>query len=273
MRGINIVENLLSFTFYNWLIETGDLGVGPGLWCPLHIILMVLLFSWMIICWFIFRKYKNFGLKFTKVVCWIMLVSRLARMALLIITGKETFIQAMPWHLCHIMAIVFPIMFLTKTKKFFLPIVCVTLFGGVLTFVFGDYYKFSTLSFLQYESLLLHFCMPTAVIGVVATGYFKIKLEEFWQIFVFLIMLMCHAELGNTLVPGSNFLFLRENGLPFNLFGDAHFFFTYIVLVLIIGILFTAPIIIALIQKKKKQKKIRERVREKVVLNTKDVIQ
>ena len=145
MRGMN---RFLAFSFYDWLIETGDLGTGlGGLWSPLHICLMVLLFSWIVVCFFIFRKYKNFALKATYVCSWIMLISRIFRMILLIVTGKTSFIGAMPWHLCHIMAIVFPLFYFTKTKKFFLPIVCVTLFGGILTFVFGDYYCYGVLSF------------------------------------------------------------------------------------------------------------------------------
>ena len=106
--------------------------------------------------------------------------------------------------------------------------------------------------------------MPTAVVGVVATGWFKIQLKEFWQIPIFLVMLACHAELGNTLNPGSNFLFLRENGLPFNLFGDAHFYFTYLILILVITVLFTLPLIVSLVAKKKKNKKFRQSVRQKV---------
>lgn len=259
------MKNLLSFTFLDWLIETGDLGVGPGLWCPLHIILMVFLFAWFIGCWLIFRKHKEFGLKVTKVTCIIMLVSRLFRMALLIISGKETFIQAMPWHLCHVMAIVFPCFFLTGTKKGFLPIICVTLFGGFLTFIFGDYYQYSTLSFLQYESLLLHICMPTVVAGVLATGYFKIDSRDYWQIPVLMLFLLCWAECGNTFVPGSNYLFLRENGLPFNLFPGAHFYFTYLVLVLVLIIVFFAPILITKAVQKHKNKKIRQIVRQKLV--------
>ena len=254
----------MNFTFYEWLIETGDLGVGPGLWCPLHFILMGALALWMIVCWIVFKKHKEFALKVTTVFCYLMIFFRVARMLLLMITGKESVIHAWPWHLCHVMAIVFPIFFLTKTKKFFLPIVCVTLFGGLLTFIFGDYYNYATLSFLQYESLFLHFCMPTVVIGVLASGYFKVRTEEFWQIPVLCVMLMCYAELGNTLNPGANFLFLRENILPFNLFGDAHFYLTYAVLLIVLFIVFTLPIFLTSAIRKKKMKKIRNRVRQSV---------
>lgn len=258
------MKKFLGYSFLNWLVETGDLGTGKGLWCPLHICLMVLLGLWIVVCWIIFKKHKNFALKVTKIVCILMIIFRIGRMALLIISGKESFIQAMPWHLCHVMAIVFPCFYLTKTKKFFLPIVCVTLFGGILTFIFGDYYKFSVLSFLQLESLFLHFCMPTVVVGVLATGYFKVESKDFWQIPVLLIILLCWAELGNTLVPGSNFLYLRESGLPFNLFG-LHFYFTYLVLVLAMAVVFFAPIVIAKQVSHHKNKNFRNKVRQNLV--------
>ena len=257
--------NLIGVKFYDWLIEKGELGVGPGLWCTLHIVLMVVLLSWMIACWFIFSKYKNFALKLTKVVCYLMIFFRVGRMLLLMISGKETVVEALPWHLCHIMAIVFPLFFLTGTKKFFMPIVCVTLFGGVLTFIFGDYYKYEILSFLQYESLFLHFCMPTVVIGVVATNYIEVKFKDLWQIPIILVMLALYATLGNALVDGANFLYLKENGLPFNLFGDAHFYYTYAVLIAVLSVIYILLMYYIDRAKKGKDKKFRNKVREKLV--------
>jgi len=256
--------NLMLVNFYDWLIEKGDLGVGPGLWCTLHIILMVFLFLWIIACWIVFSKHKTFALKVTKIVCYLMIFFRIGRMLLLMISGKESVVQALPWHLCHIMAIVFPLFYLTGTKKFFMPIVCVTFFGGILTFIFGDYYKFATLSFLQYESLFLHFCMPTVVVGVLATNYIQIKSQDLWQIPIILVMLALYASLGNLLVPEANFLFLKENGLPFNLFGNAHFYFTYAVLLIILTIIFVLIMIFTSKVNLKKEQNFRNKVRQKV---------
>lgn len=258
------MQNLMLFSFMDWLVERGELGTGKGLWSPLHICLIIALAVWIILCFIVFYKHKKFALKVTKIVCIIMVVFRLGRMALLIFSGKETFVQAMPWHLCHVMALVFPLYFLTGQKKGFLPIICVTLFGGILTFLFGDYYKYSVLSFLQLESLFLHFCMPTVVAGVLASGWFKIQNKDLWQIPILLLILLCWAEIGNTLVPGANYLFLRENGLPFNLFGNAHFYFTYLVLVLIMVVVFFTPIVITKIAKTKLCSKQRKRIRANV---------
>ncbi len=234
------------FGFYDWLIENADvMGDGPGLWCPLHITLMVLLAAWLVVCWFLCKKYEKFALRMTFVLSIVMISFRVFRMALLYFSGTQTIIEILPWHLCHVMSFVFPIFFFTKTKKFFLPVLIVTFFGGILTFIFGDYYYLSTLSFLHYESLLLHFMMPTVVIACIASGYFKVRLKDFWQGFVGIFLLACWSMIGNSLIEGANYLYLMENGLPFDLFAflnwDYSYVFTYAVLIFVIFLVSYIP--------------------------------
>ena len=244
------------FTFYDWLIENADvMGDGPGLWCPLHITLMCCLAAWLVACWFIFKKHKKFALTFTKVLSWLMIGTRLFRMALLYFSGTQTFVEILPWHLCHVMSFVFPIFFLTKTKKFFLPVLIVTFFGGVLTFIFGDYYYLSTLSFLHYESLFLHFAMPTVVIACISTGYFKVQIKEFWQGFVGIFLLAGWSMIGNSVIEGANYLYLMENGLLFNLFPNHSHLFTYAILLLVIAIITITPFYFYVHIKKKREDK------------------
>lgn len=245
---------MLLFTFYDWLIENKEaFGDGPGLWCPLHITLMVLLAIWCVGCWFFSKKYPKIALKITTVLCWILMISRLFRMCLLYFSGMQTFIEVLPWHLCHVMSFVFPIMFLTKTKKFFLGVLIVTFFGGILTFIFGDYYYLSTLSFLHYESLFLHFAMPTVVIACVASGYYKVRVKDFWQGYVTLLLLCGWSMIANLSIDGANYLYLMENGLPFNLFPGHHHIFTYAILILVISIITISPFYIYEHYKKKKE--------------------
>lgn len=237
------------FSFYDWLIENKEvMGDGPGLWCPLHICLMVMLAAWLVACWFICKKHKEFALKMTTVLCWLMLFFRLFRMALLYFSGSQTFVEVLPWHLCHVMSFVFPIFYLTKTKKFFLPVLVVTFFGGILTFIFGDYYYLSTLSFLHYESLLLHFMMPTVVIACLASGYFRVEVKDFWQAFVGVAMLAGWSMIGNTVIEGANYLYLMKNGLPFDLFKFLNWKYSYLIdyalLVTVITLISILPFVI-----------------------------
>ena len=105
--------------------------------------------------------------------------------------------------------------------------------------------------------------MPTVVVGVLATGWLELKIEEFWQIPLFLIFLASYASIGNALVPGENFLFLKENGLPFNLFGTKHFYYTYAVLLAILAVLFITLMWGILKVNKQKVKRFRNKVRQK----------
>ena len=90
---------MLNFTFYDWLIENEEvMGEGPGLWCPLHIILIVALFTWLVCAFFLFRKYKKFALKLTFWLCFVMLFFRIFRMTLLLVSGKQSFVEVLPWH-------------------------------------------------------------------------------------------------------------------------------------------------------------------------------
>ena len=120
------------FTFTDWLFENKDaLGTGPGLWCPLHIALVVIILVWLVVAFFIFRKYKNFSRKFTFALCIIMPAVRILRMIVQLASGEYSFVEILPWHLCHLMSFVLPIFYFTKTKKFFLPVLVASFFGGV----------------------------------------------------------------------------------------------------------------------------------------------
>lgn len=249
------MSNML-FTFKDWAIANDSaLPKGGGLFSATHIAMIVLMVVWIVGTFILFAKYRNLALKIVTFCCYFMMFSRSFRMIFEIVVGTNTVIEMMPWHLCHVMAFVFPIFYLTHTKKFFTPIVIVTFFGGVLTFLFGNYYVYKIFTFFDIESLLLHFMMFTVVVGVVATRYITIELKNLWQCVVVLALVVANASLGNYLCPNKNFLFLKENGLPFNLFPGHSHLYTYAILVLVITILVVSPILIIKLIKRKKSYK------------------
>ncbi len=245
-----------EITFKDWLIKNyeGKVPAGGGLWCNMHIILMVTLALWLIICFFVFKKYKTFAKRFTYVLCYVMLISRLIRMLLLMFVAKQTFIEVWPWQLCHILAFVFPIYYFTKSKFFVLPVLMLTFFGGILTFVFGDYYQYVSFSFLDIESIGLHFMMPTVVLGALCSNTFKVELSKIWQLPIALVLLVSYASIGNAIVDGANFMYLKENGLPFNFFPGYSHIYTYLIIGVILIVLFLLPFIIVYAINKHKKK-------------------
>ena len=98
------MKNLFLATFLDWLTENLDaFGPGKGLYCATHIMLMVTLAAWRISFIFIAFKHPNFAKKFGAVLAITMSVLRIIRMIVQVASGKYTFVEALPWHLCHIM--------------------------------------------------------------------------------------------------------------------------------------------------------------------------
>ena len=244
-----------DLTFYDWLTGSleGKAGEGGGLFCGLHICLMVILGLSIIGFGIAFLKNKKFANRFCFVVCFFMIIMRLIRMLLEVFLIGKPILEVLPWQLCHILAFVFPLYYFTKTEFFATPVLFLTFFGGVLTFVFGNYYTYNQLSFLDLESIMLHFAMPIVSVGAIISGRLKFKLSRFWwQLPIALAILFGYATLANYLVPGNNYMYIEENGLPFNLFGTANHIFTYMVVAVVLMLVFMLPFIIAKAAKRKK---------------------
>ena len=245
------MKNLYLATFLDWLTENLDaFGKGEGLYCTTHIILMTILGVWLISFIFIALKHPNFAKKFGAVLAITMSVLRILRMIIQIASGKYTFVEALPWHLCHIMCFALTIIYFIKPTRFSLAILFLSVLGGVMTFIFGDYYYTNVLTFYMIESIILHFCLPTVVICYIASRKPKYTWKSILEVPIVLGVLCGWASIGNAIFPEQNFMYLRKNGLPFNFFGDAHFMWTYLVMaIIIVGLVAAVYFIIKSIKK------------------------
>lgn len=244
-----------DITFYDWLTGNfeGKASAGGGLFCGLHICLMVVLGLAIVGFGIAFFKNRKFAERFCFVICFFMIIMRLFRMLLEVFLMGKPILEILPWQLCHILAFVFPMYYFTKAEFFATPVLFLTFFGGVLTFVFGNYYKFNQFSFLDIESIMLHFAMPIVSVGAIICGRMKFKLKRFWwQLPIALGILFGYATLANFLVPGHNYMYIEENGLPFNLFGTANHIFTYMVVAVVLMLLFMLPFLITKLIKRKR---------------------
>lgn len=229
------MNNLYLATFLDWLTENLDaFGPGKGLFCTTHIVLMVLLGAWLIAFIFIAKKYPKFTKKFGAVLAITMSVLRIIRMIIQVASGKYTFVEALPWHLCHIMCFALTIIYFLKSTRFSLPILFLSVLGGIMTFIFGDYYYTNVLTFYMIESIILHFSLPTVVICYLVTKKPKYNWISVLEVPIFLAVLCGWASIGNAIFPEQNFMYLKHNGLPFNLFGETHFIWTYLVVAIIV---------------------------------------
>lgn len=257
------MQNLL-FTFYDWLIANEQaFGAGKGLFSVLHICLMVGVFVWLVIAYFLCRKYERFAKILIMFCCIFMIVSRTFRMILQVATGVTTLVGSLPFHLCHIMAFVLPICVFTNTKRLYPAVTFFALMGGILTFVFGDYYQYNVITFFDIESIILHIMLPSVVVALAATKQIKQSLHDLWQIPLILAPLVGWASLGNYWL-NENFMYIRENGLPLNLFGTAHFMFSYLAIFIFALLILYMPLIVREIKEHKEKRLVQGAVEKGV---------
>jgi hypothetical protein len=250
---------MLKMTFLDWLLNNTNnytrlYEPSQGLFCPLHISLMVALAVWLMISPFIFNKYPNFSKKFTLTIAVIMLTLRMARMNMEFFIDGKTFAQIMPWHICHIMcfcigiATIYNYIWKGKLKgKWLLASFCIfAFFGGLLTFSFGDYYQFKEISFYETESLYLHFVIPTLAVYHVSVRNVWFTFANITCSLIFLLCLIAYGIFGNwwllnanpfskehlffdhNVHPEVNVMFMRFNSLPFIFYKNASHNWTYI---------------------------------------------
>lgn len=240
-------------SFLDWLTENKDAyEPGKGLFCTAHIILMIIMAAWLISFIFIAFKHPKFAKKLGAVLAIAMSALRIIRMIVQVASGKYTFIEALPWHLCHIMCFALTIIYFIKPTRFSLPILCFSVLGGVMTFIFGDYYYVNAITFYMIESIFLHFCLPTITICYIASRKPKYTWKSIIEVPIFLAILCGWASIGNAIFPEQNFMYLRKSGLPFNFFGDAHFMWTYLIIaIILVGLVAATYFVIKAIKKHK----------------------
>lgn len=215
---------------------------GGGLFSTLHIILIVCFFLIIIANYFLSRKNHKYASTVVLVCCICMPAFRLITMIMKVLFKLQTPIEALPFHLCHLMAFVIPIAYFTKWKKAYPCVMFYGMLGGVMTFLFGDYYKYQILNFYDVESIILHVMLALVAVSSYAKNDFRFKVDNIHYIPIFLFLLCGWASIGNYLCD-ANFMYIKENGLPFKLL-PGHFFFTYLLLAAIIFFLMYLPFII-----------------------------
>ena len=128
-------------TFYDWISgNRANYLPGKGLFSPLHIVLIICFF--VIITFNIFYSYKNhkYADKVILICCIVMPISRFIRMIMEVCFGLKSPLEVLPFHLCHIMSFVIPLVYFTKWKKAYPCVMFYGILGGTMTFLFGDYY-------------------------------------------------------------------------------------------------------------------------------------
>lgn len=249
--------NNLCATFLDWLTEnTSAYAPGPGLFCTAHIILMVAMAIMVAVLIVVAFKFPVFAKKFGAVLAITMVVLRIIRMIIMVSSGKYSFVEILPWHLCHITCFLLAIVYFVKPTKYIsLPILCMAILGGTMTFIFGDYYYINAVSFYMIESIFLHFCLNAVVICYIASRKPKYNWIDIALVPAWLAVMCGWSSLGNLCNPGHNYMYIVSSGLPFTFFPNASFLWDYLIIGLIIfAIIALVYLTFYLLKKYKKNK-------------------
>ena len=94
---------------------------GQGLFSTLHITLIVIFFITIIFNFLFSLKNHNYANKVILICCIVMPISRLIRMTMEVIFGLKTPLETLPFHLCHLMSFIIPLVYFLDLIIFHFP--------------------------------------------------------------------------------------------------------------------------------------------------------
>ena len=215
--------------FYEDNLGEGSFGIRHFIWIGLTILLAFILYI-------LFKKYKKAGRIFLVSTSIVIVVFRIIKQTFRAILGIEAVLNVLPWHMCTVLSFLMPIVIIFNLKKLKPAVYSLGIMGGIMTLALGDYFYNDFLTIYELEGMFTHSMLILLPIIDSAISNFKFKLKESWQCIVGMLVLLGWASLANEILfvgQNPNYMYLKENALPFEVPG-VHYFFIYTVLYFIL---------------------------------------
>ena len=219
-------------------------------------------FAWMaiaiILCFGLYRLFKKYP-RAGRITIVIMLASlfsvRFINQTIRAIIGAEVPAwKAFPFHLCTVMTFLLPIVYFFKLDKLKNATYVLSMMGGIITIILGDYFDDTFMTFSTLEGMSAHTILLLAPIIEMSLGNFKLEYKNIWQVFVGIGVLLVWAVLANEVYfrgYNNNYMYLKENALPNNIGGDYYFLIYALIFLVMINIIYGAPTLYRYLKKKK----------------------
>lgn len=249
------------FSDGNGNVSTYQSGGGQGAFSDWrHFAWMVLVIVLSVGLYRLFKKYPKAG----KITISVLLASlfsvRFVNQIMRAIIGAEVPAwRAFPFHLCTIMTFMLPIVYFFKIDKLKNIVYVLSMMGGIITIIVGDYFEDSFLTFSTLEGISAHSILVIVPLLEVALGNFKLEYKNMWQVFVGMLVLLCWAALANEVFfrgYNNNYMYLKENGLPGNLGGDYYFLIYVVIFLVMINLIYGIPTLYRYFKKDQLNKKL-----------------
>jgi len=224
------------FGYFRYEDENGVLGLpepfkdelGKGAFSDWrHIVLLILVFVLSVILYKIFKKHRKAGERTVLILSITMFSIRVMNQIARAIIGAEVPAwRAFPFHLCTVMSFLLPLVVIFNWQKLKAPVYTLSMMGGIITLILGEYFDNRFLTFSSIEGISTHTILILVPIIEIATRHFKFEFKKSWTVFVAVFVLMLWATLANKVFFKSydpNYMYLRKNGLPGDIGGDYYF--------------------------------------------------
>ncbi|MDP3129996.1 MAG: YwaF family protein, partial [Bacillota bacterium] len=158
---------------------------------------------------------------------------------------EQPWTQAFPFHMCTVLTFVLPLSIVFDWKAIKTPVFVLSIMGGVITALLGDYFGDRFLTFFAFEGMTAHSLLIVVPIFEIAAGRYKLDLRDCWKVFAGILILMGWAMLANLVFypsTGANYMYLMENALPFG--NERNYFLFYILIFLFFfAVIYAGPIL------------------------------
>lgn len=228
------------------------------LWMILTVIFAVLLYR-------LFKRYQKAGKITVMVLLASLFLVRFTNQLIRAIIGAEVPAwKAFPFHLCTVMTFMLPIVYYLKLNKLKEAVYVLSMMGGIITIIVGDYFDDTFMTFSTLEGMSAHTILLLVPIIEIALGNFKLEYKNVWKVLVGIIVLLIWATLANEVFfkgYDNNYMYLKKNGLPGNLGGDYYFLIYVLIILIMLNMIYGFPTLYRYFNKKKNLNKV-------VVINT-----
>ncbi len=154
-------------------------------------------------------------------------ITRLVHQTFRGIAGVEVpWFGALPWHMCTVLTFVLPIVIVFDIKVLKQAVYVLSIMGGIITILVGDYFVDLFLPFSAMEGITAHTLLVVLPIMEIGLGNFRLEIKKYWHVLAGMLVFMGWATLANEVVfkgYDPNYMYLRHNGLPGNIGGDNYF--------------------------------------------------
>ena len=216
----------------NGYVSTYSDGLGEGEYGWRHLVWIGLVICFGIVGFIYFQKHPKTEKKVVLTLVISLFLVRFSHQTIRAIIGAEVpWTRAFPFHMCTVLTFLLPLTIIFQWNKIKTPVYVLSIMGGVITLLIGDYFSDKFMTFSTLEGMSAHTILILVPIFEVASKRFSLDIKNAWQVIVGILVLMIWATIANEVFfvnYDPNYMYLKENALPF---GDEKTFFIYYVII------------------------------------------